>query len=271
MSRQSAFPDSFLDRLEGMTNVWAPYYTLHKVLAGLLNVAKLDGPDATAPVRAAAVAALALASNLADYIDGRVQKLIGARSIAYHFETLNQECGGINDGLWSLAAVTNEPRHAALASLFDKPCLLGPLAAGRDELTGMHGNTALALVIGAARRAELTGEPTFAATAARFFELVAQSRSYAIGGSTHNELWERPNMLGHTVVPSAGGLAYEHVESCTTHNMMRLVELLLRASSGAVRYAEYLERALLNGVSLGQNGGRPDEEPCQLSPDERSF
>ena len=28
-----------------------------------------------------------------------------------------------------------------LASLFDKPCLLGPLAMGKDALTGMHGAT----------------------------------------------------------------------------------------------------------------------------------
>ena len=42
-------------------------------------------------------------------------------SDSYNFETLNQECGGINDGLWSLAAMTGEPRHRALASLFDKP------------------------------------------------------------------------------------------------------------------------------------------------------
>ena len=253
----SAFPASFLDRLEAITPVWAPYYTLHKLIAGLLSVARLDAADAPTRVRRAAASALKLASALADYIDGRVQRLIGAKSMDYHFETLNQECGGINDALWLLATATDEPRHKALASYFDKPCLLGPLAAGRDELTGMHGNTALALVIGAARRHEVTGEVVFAAVSARFFGLVDGSRSYATGGSTHNELWGRPNELGHTLGVEAGGMRYEHVETCTTHNMMRLAEMLLRASSGGVRYAEWIERALINGVLGTQRGEEP--------------
>ena len=85
----------------------------------------------------------------------------------------------------------------------------------------MHGNTALALVIGAARRHELTGEEPFLRIASHFFRLVDGSRSYATGGSTHNELWGRPGELGHTLGPEAGGMRYEHVETCTTHNMIR--------------------------------------------------
>ena len=262
----SAFPPSFLDRLEAITPVWAPYYTLHKLLAGLLHVSRLgrasasvSTPVAPSPrVQQAAESALRLASGLADYIDQRVRKLAESKSLNYHFETLNQECGGINDGLWQLAAATGEPRHARIASLFDKPCLFGPLAAGRDELAGMHGNTALALVIGAARRHELTGEDAFLRIASHFFLLVDGTRSYATGGSTHNELWGRPGELGHTLLPSAGGARYEHVESCTTHNMMRLVEMLLRSSGGAsVRYAEWMERALLNGVLGTMRGEEP--------------
>lgn len=96
----SAFPPSFLDRLEAITPVWAPYYTLHKLLAGLLQVARLASPDrrmggASAPmpprtIEQAATIALRLASRLADYIDARVQKLMQAKSLDYHFETLNQ-------------------------------------------------------------------------------------------------------------------------------------------------------------------------------------
>ena len=96
----SAFPPSFLERLEAITPVGAPYYTLHKLLAGLLQVARLASPDrrmggASAPmpprtIEQAATIALRLASRLADYIDARVQKLMQAKSLDYHFETLNQ-------------------------------------------------------------------------------------------------------------------------------------------------------------------------------------
>jgi DUF1680 family protein len=87
--------------------------------------------------------------------------------------------------------------------------------------------------------------------------MVESARSYATGGSTHNELWGKPNELGHTLQLSAGGMRYEHVETCTTHNMMQLVLMLLRSSNGGARYAEWIERALFNGV-LGTLRG---EEP----------
>ena len=33
----SAFPESFIDRVEQSKQVWAPWYTLHKIMAGLLD------------------------------------------------------------------------------------------------------------------------------------------------------------------------------------------------------------------------------------------
>ncbi|KAL1500497.1 hypothetical protein AB1Y20_013154 [Prymnesium parvum] len=243
----SAFPDSFLTRLEAQTPVWAPYYTLHKLLAGLLQQHALAGSEA----------ALRLSEGLAAYIDGRVHRVIDSKSIEHHFETLHQECGGINEGLWSLAALTRQPQHRALASLFDKPCLMGPLADGKDELTGMHGNTALALLLGAQRRFEVTGEPHFLSLAVRFFDLIERDRSFATGGTTLNELWGRPGELGHTVTDSASGMGFEQAESCTTHNLMRLAVKLLCASGGEMRYADYLEKALLNGVLGTQRGLEP--------------
>ena len=54
----SAFPASFLDRLEAITPVWAPYYTLHKLLAGLLQQYVLAGN----------LRALEIAEGLARYI-----------------------------------------------------------------------------------------------------------------------------------------------------------------------------------------------------------
>ena len=81
--------------------------------------------------------ALRLAEGLGTYVGGRVKAL----GVEKQFRTLAQECGGMNDALWSLSAVTGAAAHRETASLFDKPCLLGPLAMGKDALTGMHGAT----------------------------------------------------------------------------------------------------------------------------------
>ena len=73
------------------------------------------------------------------------------------------------------------PQHRALASLFDKPCLLGPLADGKDELSGMHGNTALALLLGAQRRFEVTSEH-FLVHYIRYTRYILYTRyTYSIG------------------------------------------------------------------------------------------
>ena len=39
----SAFPEEFFDRLREGRRVWAPFYTLHKVMAGLLDMHRLCG------------------------------------------------------------------------------------------------------------------------------------------------------------------------------------------------------------------------------------
>ena len=97
------------------------------------------------------------------------------------------------------------------------------LGAGRDELTGMHGNTALALVIGAARRHELTGEEPFPSP--RTFSISDGSRRMRRAARRTTSCGGCRGSSG-TLLFSAGGARYEHVESCTTHNMMRLVETL---------------------------------------------
>ena len=75
----------------------------------------------------------------------------------------------------------------------------------------MHGNTALALVIGAARRHELTGEEPFLRIASHFFQLVDGSRSYATGGSTHNGCGARQGSSATRccTMPSAGFCAWD--------------------------------------------------------------
>ena len=39
----SAFPEEFFDRLRAGLPVWAPFYTLHKIMAGLLDTYQLSG------------------------------------------------------------------------------------------------------------------------------------------------------------------------------------------------------------------------------------
>ena len=146
----------------------------------------------------------------------------------------------------------------ATASHFDRPCLLGPLAAGNDELERMHANTQLPVISGAISRYEATGDEAFHSLAESFASLLLRTRTFATGGSSIGEYWVAPNRLGELVQPGEATTQ----ESCSTHNFMRLARKLLMNSQGddeAYKHAAYHERALFNSVLGTQRGDRPGE------------
>ena len=128
--------------------MWAPYYTLHKLMQGLL--------DQYAHMKRQT--ALRVLVSLVGYVGKRTEAVVAAKGLEWWRGCLNMEYGGMNDVLYSLYAVTGDDSHLRLAKLFDKPCFTAPLAAGDDPLSGLHANTHLPLVMGAAARYEATGE-----------------------------------------------------------------------------------------------------------------
>ena len=171
----SAFPEEFFDRLRAGENVWAPFYTLHKIMAGLFDQWTLGGnAEALEVLRGMAEWTCRWASPLDDAAMARV---------------LEREYGGMNELLYSLAAATGEASYRELAHRFDHDRIFVPLAAGRDELRGLHVNTQIPKIIGAARRYETTGDPQARAVASYFWTEVTSRRSYATGGTSNEEEW----------------------------------------------------------------------------------
>ncbi|CAN6454050.1 unnamed protein product [Victoria cruziana] len=147
----SAFPSEHFDRFEAIKPVWAPYYTIHKILAGLLDQYTLAGNDK----------AYQMANWMVDYFSNRVQNVIKKYTIERHWQSLNEETGGMNDVLYRLYILTGDQKHLVLAHLFDKPCFLGLLAVQTDSLSGFHVNTHIPVVIGSQMRYEVTGDPLY--------------------------------------------------------------------------------------------------------------
>ena len=92
----SAFPSSFFDKLEALVHVWAPYYTIHKIMQGLLDQHVVAGDGR----------ALGMAVAMADYFAGRVGSVIRRYSVERHWASLNEETGGMNDVLYQLYTIT---------------------------------------------------------------------------------------------------------------------------------------------------------------------
>ncbi|CAN6216324.1 unnamed protein product [Urochloa humidicola] len=235
----SAFPAEFFDRFEAIAPVWAPYYTIHKIMQGLLDQHVVAGNDK----------ALGMVVAMADYFAGRVANVIRKYSIERHWTSLNEETGGMNDVLYQLYTITKDQRHLVLAHLFDKPCFLGLLAVQADSLSGFHANTHIPVVVGGQMRYEVTGDPLYKEIAAFFLDTVNSSHAYATGGTSVSEFWSDPKRL-------AAALTTETEESCTTYNMLKVSRHLFRWTK-EVAYADYYERALINGVLSIQRGRGP--------------
>jgi DUF1680 family protein len=223
----SAFPPSFFDRLKAGQKVWAPWYTLHKIMAGLLDMYVLArNEQALDVVRGMAGWTKRWTDSLTDEDMARVMRI---------------EFGGMNEVLYNLYAVTGVQDYAEAAHRFDHERLFGPLAEGRDELKGLHVNTQIPKIVGAARRYELTGDPRYRRIAEFFWTQVTQHRAYATGGTSNEEHWRSdPDKL-------AGELGYSTEECCCTYNMLKLTRHLF-AWSPEARYFDYYERAFLNGI-----------------------
>ncbi|KAG9448456.1 hypothetical protein H6P81_008421 [Aristolochia fimbriata] len=235
----SAFPSEFFDRFENLTTVWAPYYTIHKILAGLLDQYTIAGNEQ----------ALKIMLWMVDYFTKRVQNVIEKYSIERQYASLNEETGGMNDVLYRLYTITGDHKHLVLAHLFDKPCFLGYLALKVDSISGFHSNTHIPVVIGSQMRYEATGDELYKEMATYFMHIVNASHTYATGGTSSGEFWHDPNRQADT-------LGSETEESCTTYNMLKISRNLFRWTRKMV-YADHYERAITNGVLTIQRGTDP--------------
>ncbi|KAJ9164385.1 hypothetical protein P3X46_023965 [Hevea brasiliensis] len=235
----SAFPSELFDRYEAVVYVWAPYYTIHKIMSGLLDqhtIAK--NPQA-----------LKMLTWMVDYFYNRIQNVILQFSIARHYAALNEETGGMNDLLYRLYSITKDPKHLVMAHLFDKPCFLGELAVQANNLADFHANTHIPVVIGSQMRYEVTGDPLYKSIATYFMDIVNSTHTFATGGTSIDEHWKEPSRLASHLMP-------ENEESCTTYNMLKVSRNLFRWTKETA-YADHYERALTNGVLSIQRGTEP--------------
>ena len=214
-----------------LNGVWAPWYTMHKQLAGLLDAYWNTGNDR----------ALAVAKGLADWAIETTSTL----DEADWQNMLVCEYGGMNEALANLYGVTGDERYLALSRKFHDSRVLHPLAEGIPDLTGLHSNTQIPKVIGVARQYELIGDDSLRTVADFFWEQMVDDHSYVIGGNSMGEYLAEPDQLSDRLDATTA-------ETCNTYNMLRLTRHLFTLDPRA-RYAEYYERALYNHILASQD------------------
>jgi hypothetical protein len=227
-----AYPENFYDRLKKHEPVWAPFYTYHKILAGHLDMYLYCGSDV----------ALWTAKRMADWAIDWVAPLSDEELAKVQMT----EHGGMNEVLFNLYAVTGEKKYLDGGLRFEHKRFFDPLAAREDKLAGLHSNTNIPKVIGAARGYELTGDERYRTIAEFFWETVVDHHTYAPGGTSNNdEGWSAPDTLGSHL--AAGGQ-----ECCCNYNMLKLTRHLFGWKPEA-RRMDYFERLLWNVRAGTQN------------------
>jgi DUF1680 family protein len=210
---------------------WSPWYTVHKVLAGLLDAyLYCDNRQA-----------LAVAVRLGDWTGIELSGLNEAQ--LQHM--LACEFGGMSEALTNLYALTANKKYLDLSYKFQHKAILDPLAAGKDPLPGKHSNTQIPKIIGCARRYEVAGDIADSTIAQNFWDIVVRHHTYVIGGnSDHEYLGEADHLSDY--------LSESTCESCNTYNMLKLTRHLFAWKPDS-RLTDFYERALYNHILASQN------------------
>jgi DUF1680 family protein len=231
----TAFPDGVAplrDSLAGQPFAGVPWYTTHKILAGLLD-AHVQARDPRAlGVLERFVNWIAAAAN--DVPDERFQKM------------LDREHGGMNELLANLHELTRNRSYQLLALRFSHRAVLEPLVRNEDRLDGLHSNTQIPKVIGFSRIHDVTGDQDYGAAARNFWDMVTRTRSFVTGGHGDGEhFFPKSEFAKHL------GSA-KTMETCCTHNMLRLTRTLFERQA-STEFTDYYERALYNGILASQD------------------
>ncbi|MDK2842589.1 MAG: uncharacterized protein PWQ17_2095 [Anaerophaga sp.] len=225
----SAYPENLINRNIAGQRVWAPWYTLHKIYAGLIDqYLYCDNEQA-----------LDIVVKAAGWAYDKLMPL----SEEQRKVMLRNEFGGVNEAFYNLYAITGNPGHKKLAEFFYHADVLDPLACKEDNLANKHANTFIPKVIGEARNYEITGDTRSKEIAFFFWNSVIDHQTYCTGGNSQKEKFIPSDSISKYLT------GYTQ-ETCNTYNMLKLTRHLFCWDANP-KYADYYETALYNHI-LGQ-------------------
>jgi len=225
----AAFPETLVDRNIRGESVWAPFYTLHKLCAGLIDQYLYCGSEE----------ALAVVRAMGDWACGKLLPL----DDALRRRMIRNEFGGMGEAMWNLYALTGEVRYERVAEFFYHNDMIDPLRECRGDLGTKHANTFLPKVLAEARNYELTTDSASRRSAEFFWRTVTSRHCFATGELSDKEhFFDTEHACDH--------LSGYTGENCCTYNMLKLGRHIFCWTVDAA-VADYYERALYNHI-LGQ-------------------
>lgn len=249
----SAYPPDQFIMLEGGATygtrddqVWAPYYTLHKIMAGLLDVYEATGNKK----------ALSIATGMADWVYARLSQLSEKTLIEMWNSYIAGEYGGMNEVMARLSRITNTEQYLKGAHFFDNVELFfgnaehtGGLGKNVDSFRGKHANQHIPQIVGALEVFRDANDAEYYQVASNFWYKATHDYMYSIGGVAGAK--NPVNAERFTAEPATlfeNGFSKDgQNETCATYNMLKLSRDLFLYKQNS-EYMDYYERALYNHI-----------------------
>jgi uncharacterized protein len=245
-------PDQFIMLEKGAnyggqkTQIWAPYYTLHKIMAGLLDIYEISGNEK----------ALKTAKGMGDWVHARLSKLPKETLISMWSKYIAGEFGGMNEVMARLYRITNEYKYLEVAQSFDNIKLFygdaahsGGLAKNVDNFRGLHANQHIPQIIGALEMYRDLETPAYYHVADNFWNKATNDYMYSIGGVAGAR--NPANAECFTAQPATiyenGFSGTGQNETCATYNMLKLSGDLFLYNQ-RTELMDYYERGLYNHI-----------------------
>ena len=247
--------------------VWAPYYSVHKQLAGLIDIATYIDDQPTA------AKALLIAKDMGLWVWNRLHYRTYVKSDGRQderrarpgnrYEMWNMyiagEVGGMAESMARLSEMTGTAEEKAhlleAANYFDSPAFFDPLARNVDAIRTRHANQHIPMVTGALRSFRGNGNPYYYHLAQNFWTMIQGRYRYAMGGVGNGEMFRQPysqitSMC--TNVTSWGGRELHPEptinETCCAYNLAKLTKDLNCFNPDDAKYMDYYERVLFNQI-----------------------
>jgi DUF1680 family protein len=219
----------------GNQGIWAPYYTLHKILSGLLAANTLTGNTQ----------ALDVATKIGDWTHSRLSKLRPEQFDRMWNMYIAGEYGGANDAFASLHALKGKPEYLTVARYFDNRNVKDPTIANNDILDGRHANQHIPQFIGYLRVFEESNERDYHTAAKNFWDMVVPHRVYSHGGVGVGEIIRKRDVIAGSLYSEPNNT--NHAESCVVYNMLKLSRNLFFHEPDP-KYMNYYEQGLFNQI-----------------------
>ncbi len=229
----SAYDEEQFDLLEVYTRypeIWAPYYTLDKIMSGLYDCYTLAGNEQ----------AFAIETKMGDWVYARLSRLPQEQLNRMWSMYIAGEFGGMLGTMVKLYQLTGKKEHLKAAELFYNEKLFYPMEQGVDTLEDMHANQHIPQIMGAVDMYAATGDARYWRIGSHFHEFVVEHHAYCVGGVGETEMFHAP-------YSTCRFLSDKAAESCASYNLLRLTGQLFPYQMDG-RLMDYYENTLLNHI-----------------------